>query len=411
MPPTLDFENLMDKQRQFLKDLSPPVSKNAAAHSVKSEKEWISNWQFERIPSSLKIPTTKMQTSVAPTIESSEEKEWISNWQFERVPSIKKPTMMPANQVTPPKSNSPSNTDQGAVFFVQSIANTPPTIRRGSHITPSKNDSPSDVDEGGDFFFERITTSQKQHNFDDSEFDLDMTIENDDLFADLEAAAVTNDDSEMFLDDLIDMDMDVDNQDQVQDCNDKFMRSFNASQSADVKEFLNESKTLISNDDDIMMTNDDDKRIHSVSSPTTTKESLSTLPFGSNNTDSPKSVVHHVPAQPLRLLNASMTSANTRPALQHMRKMMTSLLESGNMPQRQPRNSQLPCAEGMDEMYLDTVRKLSASMERSKKTRESLSIPMQNSLYNRSNSQIVQSVQTSSRHVNTCLRSISMMNQ
>ena len=156
------------------------------------------------------------------------------------------------------------------------------------------------------------------------------------------------------------------------------------------------------------MTNDEDKRIHSVSSPTTTKECLS---FGSNNTDSPKSVVHHVPAQPLRLLNASMTSANTRPALQHMRKMMTSLLESGNMPQPQPRNSQLPCAEGMDEMYLDTVRKLSASMERSKKTRQSLSIPMQNSLYNRSNSQIVQSVQTSSRHVDTCLRSISMMNQ
>merc|ERR1711862_36642 len=68
--------------------------------------------------------------------------------------------------------------------------------------------------------------------------------------------------------------------------------------------------------------------------------------------------------------------ATTRPALQQMRKMMTDLMDKGAMP-RSRRDSRLPCAEGMDEMYLDTLSKLSASMERSKKTRKSRSIPMQ----------------------------------
>jgi hypothetical protein len=372
---TLDFENLMVTQRRLLKDMSPSSTANAVAKSSGEEQEWISNWQFERI-----APTKKPQGI----------------------------TSVPKSVNTKRKSDSP--VEEGGVYYFQRIH---PNYAAPAVSSNQSNVSVTDTDNA---VASQATEDNKKNDFDQEDFFLDMTIDNDDLFADLEAAADSNDDSEISLDELMDMEMD-DDQDRNQST--KFMRSLNMNQDSglqDVNDFLNKSNSanIMSDGDFEMMTNDDDANAYSFSSPITSKETVSSsMAFGA----SPTSVAQHrmAPSAP-PLLPSGMSTASTRPALQQMRKMMTELMDQGAIP-RQRNNSRLPCAEGMDEMYLDTLRKLSASMERSKKTRTSLSIPMQtmqsSANYSRSMcvNQILQSVQTSSRHVDTCLRSVSMMSR
>jgi len=326
---------------------------------------------------------------------------------------------MQANIVTPTKKNPPSDADEGGVYFFQRaneggvyfferIANTPSNTCISSANPGLISASDSDNDTVGPTKVLDTSNEEKQavddekKDFDSGSFSLDMIIDtDDDLFADLEAAADSNDDSEISLDDLMDMDLEAANRQDHHDLDD-------ASQAHSLADDNELSASLI--DDDFMMTNED------LLTPVTSKESQSAanIVLESLSRSSPTSVAQHMPTPPLtmRLPSASMMSASTRPALQQMRKMMET--EMGEVSPATTRNSQLPCAQGMDEMYLDTLRKLSASMERSKKTRQSLSIPMHNTpQYSRSMcvSQIVQSVQTSSRHVDTCLRSVSMMNQ
>eukprot|EP00531_Pseudo-nitzschia_arenysensis_P012672 CAMPEP_0116132976 /NCGR_PEP_ID=MMETSP0329-20121206/9851_1 /TAXON_ID=697910 /ORGANISM="Pseudo-nitzschia arenysensis, Strain B593" /LENGTH=383 /DNA_ID=CAMNT_0003627559 /DNA_START=75 /DNA_END=1229 /DNA_ORIENTATION=+ len=369
--PTLDFENLMLTQRRLLKDMAPS--------------------------------SAKAKTVAATKIDEPKEEEWISNWQFERIVSDKKPQAVtkPANMKA--KSNAPVVDNEGGVYYFQRIqpsSNVPAISSNPSVISTSDTDNAVNS---------QVAGGNQKHGFDQHDFFLDMTIDNDDLFADLEAAADSNDDSEISLDDLMDMEVE---DEQMSDHNDKYMHSMSTSQASGL-DFLNKS-------DFEMMTNDDNNNGYSFSSPITSKDTMSSsMAFGGMpNASSPTSVAqHHMapPAPPLMPSSAAMSSASTRPALQQMREMMTKLMDNGTMP-RARHNSRLPCAEGMDEMYLDTLRKLSASMERSKKTRTSLSIPMQtnmqsNAHYSRSLcvNQILQSVQTSSRHVDTCLRSVSMM--
>ena len=372
---TLDFENLMVTQRRLLKDMSPSSTPNAVAKSSGEEQEWISNWQFERI-----APTKKPQAinSVSKSVNTKR------------------------------KSDSP--VEEGGVYYFQRIH---PNYAAPAVAVNQSNVSVTDTDNA---VASQATEENKKNEFDQEDFFLDMTIDNDDLFADLEAAADSNDDSEISLDELMDMEMD-DDQDRNQST--KFMRSLNMNQDSglqDVNDFLNKSNSanIMADDDFEMMTDDNDANAYSFSSPVTSKQTVSSsMAFG----NSPTSVAQHrmAPAAP-PLLPSGMSTASTRPALQQMRKMMTELMDQGAIP-RQRNNSRLPCAEGMDEMYLDTLRKLSASMERSKKTRTSLSIPMQtiqsSANYSRSLcvNQILQSVQTSSRHVDTCLRSVSMMSR
>jgi len=382
--PTLDFENLMLTQRRLLKDLSPssnPMAKNTAA--TNNDK-------------------------------SDDEGEWISNWQFERIAPTKKPNTVskPVNM----KTKSDSAVDEGGVYYFQRI--------HPNYAAPAISSNPSVISttDTDNAVNSQVAENQQKNDFDQQDFFLDMTIDNDDLFADLEAAADSNDDSEISLDDLMDMEM----QDEEHDQSTKFMRSLNTNQDSGLREvnaFLNQSTSaqsanLMNDDDDFeMMTTDDDNNAYGFSSPVTSKQTVSpSMPFGSMaNTSSPTSVAqHHIAPTTPPLMPSAISSAATRPALQQMRKMMTELMDNGVIPRSQ-HNSRLPCAEGMDEMYLDTLRKLSASMERSKKTRTSLSIPMQtmqtSANYSRSLcvNQILQSVQTSSRHVDTCLRSVSMM--
>ena len=330
---------------------------------------------------------------------------------------------MQANIVTPTKKNPPSDADEGGVYFFQRpndggiyfferIANTATSNPSANPGLISASDSVNDtvappLVSDTTSVEEKQAVEDEKKDFDSGSFSLDMIIDtDDDLFADLEAAADSNDDSEISLDDLMDMDLEAANQ-QNHDLDD-------ASQAHSLADDNELSASLI--DDDFMMTNGDDDNAYNLLTPATSKESQSAanIVLESLSRSSPTSVAQHMPTPPLtmRLPSASMMSASTRPALQQMRKMMET--EMGEVSPATTRNSQLPCAQGMDEMYLDTLRKLSASMERSKKTRQSLSIPMHNTpQYSRSMcvSQIVQSVQTSSRHVDTCLRSVSMMNQ
>lgn len=376
---TLDFENLMVTQRRLLKDMSPSSTSNAvAANTVKS---------------------------------SGEEQEWISNWQFQRIAPTKKPQVINTNpKPVNAKRRSNSPVDEGGVYYFQRIH---PNYAAPAIPANQSNVSVTDTDNA---VASQASANNQKNDFDQEDFILDMTIDNDDLFADLEAAADSNDDSEISLDELMDMEMD---DDQAHNQSTKFMRSLNMNQDSglqDVNDFLNKSNSanLMTDDDFEMMTNDDDANAYTFSSPVSSKATMSSsMAYGG----SPTSVAqHHMAPSAPPLLPSGMSTASTRPALQQMRKMMTELMDQGAIP-RQRNNSRLPCAEGMDEMYLDTLRKLSASMERSKKTRTSLSIPMQtmqtSANYSRSMcvNQILQSVQTSSRHVDTCLRSVSMMSR
>jgi len=395
---TLDFDSLMDHQRRMLKDLSPSKLSN--------------------------VNETKPENTVAENsddLSSGDEEEWISNWQFERIASNKKTTGINSISTSTnikSKSKATAVENEGGVFYFQRIqpSFTAPAISSNPSVI-----STSDTD---DAVASRqfIADDNQKHDFDQHDFLLDMTIDNDDLFADLEAAADSNGDSEISLDDL--MEMEIEDDQQVHDHDDNLMRSLHANQTSglhDVNDFLNKStsaaSTALMDDDDFEMTsNDSDENVYSFSSPITSKGNVSSsMHFGSLPISrSPTSVAHRMPPPPLMQSSCSMSSASTRPALQQMRKMMTDLMDSGAMP-RSCHDSRLPCAEGMDDMYLDTLRKLSASMERSKKTRQSLSIPMQNvessTHYSRSMcvNQILHSVNNSSRNVDACLRNVSML--
>lgn len=393
---TLNYDNLVDQQRQLLKGITP-----STLADVKSQ---------------LGLTANKLDNSA--NLPSKDEDEWISNWQFERIEPSKKSESINSTR-TEEKNKTESNAstieNEGGVFYFERIHQTPavPDISSNPSVISTSDSNIAVVSQVSS----SLPNILHNNDFDQHDF-LDMTIDNDDLFADLEAAADSNDDSEISLDDLMDMDLDDDQQ--VHDHDNNFMRSLNTSQNTnlhDVNDFLNKSTsaasaTLMNDEDFEMMGNDN---VYNFTSPTTPKETTSSVPFSSlPNSSSPTSVAHHMAPPPLMPSACSMSSATTRPALQQMRKMMTELMDNGAMP-RSRHNSRLPCAEGMDEMYLDTLRKLSASMERSKKTRKSLSIPMQtmqsSALYSRTLcvNQILQSVQTSSRHVDSCLRSVSMM--
>ncbi|VEU34160.1 unnamed protein product [Pseudo-nitzschia multistriata] len=432
----LDYLGLVEKQRRLLKDVSstPTISKdsnsgstaeknpckpdaaksNVASIPATTETEWISNWRFERVPS------------------SKTETEWISNWRFERVPSSKKTQDFVVDsdvQVKKTKSSkifdsSPSESQEGGIFYFQRICS-----RNESHKTKTAHDSYTRVSESSSDCAVTTNGDQQLPNF------FEVNVDGDDLFADLEAVADSKDDSEISFDDLMDID--------VEDgASTEHIQNYNGHPYSDsiydVDGFLNATVDNLRNasledDEDINMMSCDDTASNNMNtylSPVTSKASLSsTLPFGS--LDSPTCVAQDMALSPIFSSSLSMPSASTRPAFQQMRKIMTKQLmdiNNGSMPRSLHKDSLLPCAEGMDQMYLDTLQKLSISMARSNRTRKSLSIPLQtmqdgndshglqrqqdynNREYTRVN-QVLKSVQTSSRHVDTCLQSVRMMSR
>merc|ERR1712166_1402943 len=155
------------------------------------------------------------------------------------------------------------------------------------------------------------------------------------------------------------------------------------------------------------------------SSPSTPPHPLKTFSYH----NSPTSTIMQPPFV-VGSNNSSLRSATTRPALSEMRKIMNNFMNEDNdatttsttttLPsslslQQSQSQSRLPCARGMDGMYLDTLHKLHESMQRSKRTRQSLSIQTQHTQEYARNmcvSQIIQSVGDSSQQVDTCLQSV-----
>merc|ERR1711907_929015 len=89
--------------------------------------------------------------------------------------------------------------------------------------------------------------------------------------------------------------------------------------------------------------------------------------MGRNSPTSVTNVMMQLPGMP----SLSAKSEKTRPALFEMRKMMMAM---NNNTSSNGNKSNLPCAAGMDYLYLDTLRNLQKSMDRTKKSRKSLSI-------------------------------------
>lgn len=460
----LNYDSLVEKQRRLLKEMSSSSTiSDISTSTTYSHFSEIGTAKKNQQDGQEKITNG---VDIAPSLSLSSsslvvEKEWISNWGFRRVPSTKKPQDFNSECPLPLPSNIAKTNNEGGVFYFERIKlndnnNTVADAVDLSSVTPTRvSSSSSDIIGNNDVDTEQNIDNE---NFEEQNLGFccfDMT--NDDLFADLEAAADSNDDSELSFDDFMDMDLvdgddiDIDNHNNYDD--DERAHSYVHEYSTslhDVDEFLNKSTSTstannipVDDDDDIhMMSQDDDDDTHSNNnmhiylSPIPNKASISSsLLYGSlqGYRNSPTCVAHPMAcnmsssSSPLLTNSFSMSSASTRPAFQEMRKMMTKLMDNGNMPRSRHQDLQLPCAEGMDEMYLDTLEKLSASMARSNRTRKSLSIPLHQTMQNNTNSnsphgqeynreynrfnQILQSGQTSSRQVDTCLRSVRMMNR
>jgi len=461
---TLNYDSLVEKQRREMSSstISDITTSTTNIHS--SEIDTAKKNQEDGQEKIMNIVNVAPSLPLSSSSLVGDEKEWISNWGFRRVPSTKKPLGFNSEFPLPLPSTIAKTNNEGGVFYFERIKlnddnnNIIADTVDLTSVTPTRvSSSSSDIIGNSD-----VDAEQNLDNDNFEEQDLgfccfDMT--NDDLFGDLEAAADSNDDSELSFEDFMDMDVvdgddiDIDNHNTYDD--DEHAHDYVHQYSTglhDVDEFLNKSTSTATannipvdddDDDDIHMMNQDDdaesnsnKNMHIYSSPIPSKASISSsLLHGSlqDYRNSPTCVAHPMACNvssstsPLLTNSFSMSSASTRPAFHEMRKMMTKFMDNGNMSRSRNQDLQLPCAEGMDEMYLDTLQKLSASMARSNRTRKSLSMPLHQTMQNDKNSnslhgqeynreysrfnQILRSGQTSSRQVDTCLRSVRMMSR
>lgn len=445
----LDFENLMERQRQLMKEMTSLSSKvnksksdnndkansaadtateesssqavshdDASAASSEKEEEWISNWQFERVPSTKKLMTTTAQESKTTTTVVV-----VDNVNVVSPSPAPSPAATSSSRSSNNNNTTTTTTSEGGVFYFERIL---PAATDVTVSTASSNDAPHRISSSSssspNYDLDNLTVEYDNNIGDDDDDDMlfDMAIDNDDLFADLESAAVVGtDDSEISLDDLMDMDVTaIDNN--------------HNNKSKNTALNVNNEDHHISKNDDMMMDDvednednegGDDHRFYYTSpiacnvgssGPSTPPQPLKTFSYH----NSPTSTI--MPPPLVVGSNSSLRSATTRPALSEMRKIMNNFMnEDSNMNdtasttpsslQLQQSQSRLPCARGMDGMYLDTLHKLHESMKRSKRTRQSLSMSTQHTQEYERNmcvSQIVQSVQNSSQQVDTCLQSV-----
>jgi len=381
----LDFDNLMEKQRLLLREMasSSTISTNEDKNTTA-----ITNKQ---------MPKKKNDDGCS---SGSEIEEWISDWQFERVApttqnsSTDKEEATAATATSPDESSKLSN--EGGVFYFERVLPVPTTSTADPHrVSVSSTD------------IEKYAIGDQQVP---SSFDVDMR-KDDDLFADLEAAATGSDDSEISLDDLMVIGDTMDFVEQVH-INVRHGRCLQHDQNHLKSTATPSAATLFDdNDVDMMVSDEEDDRNKSSSLVVSSPKTNGTISNSACSFNSPTSVtMAQLPGPPF---TESSLSVKTRPALSQMRKLMTDLMSNGNTTATPKPSSKLPCAEGMDEMYLDTLRKLKLSMERTKKSRKSLSIQTEHTQeYGRSLCvhQIVQSVQNSSKQVDTCLQSVVLGN-
>lgn len=354
--------------------------------------------------------TTKKQMPRTNNIDDGsssgyEIEEWISDWQFERLAPTtatlsKSNTQDSSTDTKEATAATPTSPGEGGVFYFERVLPAPATATTFAATGPHRvSASSTDIEKSAD-------VDQHVH----SSFDMDMG-NDDDLFADLEAAATGNDDSEISLDDFMDIGDTMDFVEHVH-IHVHNGRCLHQDQNQLKGTATPSTASLFDgNDVDMMISGDEDSQNTPSSPVVSSPKSNDTISNSTSSYNSPTSVtMAHLPGPPLA---ESSLSVKTRPALSQMRKLMTDLMCNGNTTAAPKSSGNLPCAEGMDEMYLDTIRKLKLSMERTKKTRRSLSIQTEHTQeYGRSLCvhQIVQSVQNSSKQVDTCLQSVVMGN-
>lgn len=310
--------------------------------------------------------------------------EWISNWQFERVaplPPTSGTTSEPHDRFGPAVAESTEMSDEDGVFFFERVLPAPAAT------------ASTGIDESADV---------------PSSFDMDMG-NDDDLFSDLEAAAGQIDDGEISFGDFMDDNLDLVKHVHINVKNDRYLHQDQHDEKSTATSVTTPLIDDVEDDEDVdMLLSDNDDYFYQTAPPSPVVSG----PYSASSCNSPTSVTNvlaqQLPGAPP--LAGSSFSAKTRPALLQMRKMMNGARNSGaRNSAAKSSGKNLPCAAGMDEMYLETLRNLQKSMDRTKRSRTSLSVQTKRTeRYGRSMCvhQIVKSVKISSKQVDTCLQSV-----
>ena len=361
---SIDFDNLMEKQRELLKHIrsSPDKKKDklsldATPPTAPNGQEW--GYSFERIPTSrnssaaydgaagASLPQKKATTKKQ---KRQQAEEWISDWHYERVTSEAKQAPAPAFN-----GNDSESTSQ--------------------------------------WYFERIPSSKPAgaHHHED-------VMEMDD-FAALEAAVVDVNPDDISLEDLV---ADVDEDDVIMSVEDDegllpsheaapgYMNELKHRQysAAYMNELKHRQAANTDEDGDAQMGGEE---------AMTTPDSSAHTPTTSHHSPPTPNKPTRSPSCVMESLDSSMSSKGfPRP-----QNLVHSKSESykHSMP--------LPCAEGMDGLFKNTLDKLTKSMARSAETRRSLKIKTHHTQEYERNlcvHQILQSVENSSRQVDSCLQ-------
>jgi hypothetical protein len=403
---SIDFENLMEKQRELLKHIrsSPDKKKDKLTidATAPTAPEW--GWSFERIPSNRNSgaaapPPPNRKASKKQKRQQAE--EWISDWHYERI--ITNHKHHHEEEVASPAFN--------------------------GHDSEATNE----------WYFERIpckpaATAAVHH---------DDVMEMDD-FAALEAAVADVNHDDISLEDLV---VDVDEDDVIMSVEDdegllplttgsshepNYMqelkhRQYSAAYMDELKHrqaegpavphglynqrqemppppsYTAELKTVtkpVKAREDVAMDHDGDTNMGGNNEAMTTPDSSAHSPTFS----------HHSPVNSTGKPTRSPSCVMDAPALD-------SSISSKGFPRPQnlfhsksesyAHSRQLPCAEGMDDLFKNTLNKLTQSMKRSAESRRSLKIKTEHTQeYERSLCvhQILQSVESSSRQVDSCLQ-------
>ncbi|KAL3909185.1 MAG: hypothetical protein SGILL_008184 [Bacillariaceae sp.] len=380
----IDFDNLMEKQRELLKHIrsSPDKKKDKLSLDAKpptapNGQEW--GWSFERNPTS-RNSTAAYDGAAAASLpqkkatskkqKRQQAEEWISDWHYERVTSEAKQAPAPAFN-----GHDSEATNQ---WYFERIPSTKPAA---------------------------ATASDSNHH--------DDVMEMDD-FAALEAAVVNVNPDDISLEDLVadvdedDVIMSVEDDEGLLPLNDtgashetpEYMqelkhRQYSAAYMDELKhrqvtvaKTVEATQDRMDQDGDAEMGGDDAMKTPDSSAHTPTSSHHSPRSLG-KPTRSPSCVME------------SLDSSRSSKGFPRPQNLMHSKSESHK------HSMQLPCAEGMDGLFQNTLDKLTRSMQRSAESRRSLKIKTEHTQEYERNlcvHQILQSVESSSRQVDNCLQ-------
>jgi hypothetical protein len=440
----LDFDNLLEKQRELLKQIrsTPPTTpsstkdtvhkkltttKKASPSSSKKKQqqskdvpEW--GWSFERIPPSRNKKSKKQHHSdnnrvlitTAIAEEGNEDEEWISNWSYERVCSNNEGTVTTAATSTTAGTTSYNGGQDSEASIQWYFERVPPTQ---AQLHPYHRNGPPEFHHDDDEVMKMV--------MDDDDDDADRH----DEFARFEAAVHCN------ADDISLEDFDIDPEDVVitgDDGDDDVIMSVGdddegllPAQAEEPPQFIQELKhrqnaSTYMHELKHRQAEGGYGIAHNHCYGMVYKHEIPPPPSYTNEL---KAVVKPVAAA-APVLSEDFTmmgddkmetpdSSDHKPTSSGSSgSSPTSVMDASTMKQVAAATAghpdvRLPCAEGMDDIFKNTLQKLTESMKRSAESRRSLTIKTEHTQEYERNlcvHQILQSVKSSSRQVDTCLQ-------